>query len=168
MSIHRLPLLTLWCALAIALMGGCVNESIIDDISTELTVTRPGAPGQALEIRKRFRFSHDPADARAIFLSETRLQILAPAGEDLSFIHRLDVYVVDPREGNVLVAVGEGFTPGDRIVEIDVVYHDDLKGFAQEDSRIMFLFAIVPNTWHRPFPDGGITVLAKASLTIEI
>ena len=79
-----------------------------------------------------------------------------------------DVYVVDPREGNVLVAVGEGFTPGDRIVEIDVVYHDDLKGFAQEDSRIMFLFAIVPNTWHRPFPDGGITVLAKASLTIEI
>lgn len=154
-------------ALSLAL-ASCVSESINDDISTELTISSPGAPGQWLEIRKRFRFSHDPAQARGVYFDSARLQILAPVDADLSFISRLHVYAIHPDGGSVLVATAEGLTPGTRVAAFDIVYDDDLREFAGDDSRIAFSFRIEPSVWVRPYPPEGFTVLAVASIDIEI
>lgn len=146
----------------------CVAESIVDDISTELTVTEPGPPGTRLEIRKRFRFSHDPALARGVYFEGARLQVIEPFDRDLSAIQRIEVFAIHPTDGPVLVAVAGGFQPGDRFADAEVVYADDMREFAGDDSRITFSFFMEPSTWAFPYPEDGITILAAASIGIDI
>ncbi len=161
-------MLPLVAFLSLAAFTGCLGDLIVDDISTELTITTPGPPGVPLEIRKRFRFSHDPSEARGVYFSDGRLQILSPVDGDLSFIGRLEIYAVHPIDGPVLVAVGEGYGPDDRISPLEIVYEDDLRSFASDDSRIVFSFLIETSGWSRPFPEGGFTILAHASIEIDI
>ncbi len=148
--------------------SACVGESIVDDISTELTITDPGPPGTRLEIRKRFRFSHDPALARGVFFEEARLQVIEPFDVDLSVIHRVEVFAIHPVDGPVLVAVGDGFEPGENFAFAEIVYDDDLREFAGDDSRITFSFFLEASAWARPFPVDGVTLLAAASIGIDI
>lgn len=157
----------LLAAFSLALTA-CLGDSVVDNISTELTVTTPGPPGTPLEIRKRFRFSHDPRDARGVYFSDGWLRILAPVGGDLSFLQRVEVYVVHPEDGPVLVASGDGFQPGDRTADFDIVYEEDLRPFASDDSRVTFSFMIESAAWSRPYPEGGFTVLASAEIEIDI
>lgn len=168
-SVLGAALCTCLCAVLCGVLGaGCIGESIYDDISTELTVTTPGAPGQTLEIRKRFRFSHDPNEARGVYFREARLQILSPVDGNLAFVHRVEVYAVHPEGEPVLVAVGEGYGPDDRVAPLEIVYEEDLRTFAGDDSRVAFSFILEPSGWGRPFPEGGFTVLAAASIEIDI
>lgn len=158
----------IWVALFAFASVSCVGESIVDDISTELTITEPGPPGTRLEIRKRFRFSHDPALARGVYFESARLQVIEPFDLDLSVVQRVEVYAIHPVDGPVLVAVGEGFEPGDRFGEAEIVYTEDLRSFAGDDSRITFSFFMEPSSWAYPFPEGGVTLLAAASIGIDI
>lgn len=154
--------------LALFSTSACVGESIVDDISTELTITEPGSPGTRLEIRKRFRFSHDPALARGVYFEEARLQVIEPFDVDLSVIHRVEVFAIHPVDGPVLVAVGDGFEPGENFALAEIVYEEDLREFAGDDSRITFSFFLEASAWARPFPAEGVTLLAAASIGIDI
>ena len=87
---------------------------------------------------------------------------------DLSFIHQLNVYVVDALEERTLVGVAQGFVPGQKEGSFEIVYADDLRGFAREDSRLVFEFEIIPSTWYRDLPEDGITLLVIASVEIEL
>lgn len=158
-------LLVLLLAVACA---SCVGESIVDDISTELTITDPGPPGTRLEIRKRFRFSHDPALARGVYFESARLQVIEPFDRDLASIQRVEVFAVHPTEGPILVAVADGFEPGDRFGDAEIIFTDDMRSFAGDDSRITFSFFMEPNTWAYPYPEEGITILVAASIGIDI
>ena len=99
-------LVTLACVFGLA---ACFETDIVDDISTELTFVEVGEPGEAYEVRKRFRFTHDPAEAAGLYLFDSLLGILEPVDADLSFIHQLNVYVVDALEQRTLVGVAQGF-----------------------------------------------------------
>ena len=158
-------LVTLACVFGLA---ACFETDIVDDISTELTFVEVGEPGEAYEVRKRFRFTHDPAEAAGLYLFDSLLGILEPVDADLSFIHQLNVYVVDALEERTLVGVAQGFVPGQTEGSFDIVYADDLRGFAREDSRLVFEFEIIPSTWYRDLPDDGITLLVIASVEIEL
>lgn len=149
-------------------LGGCFETDIVDDISTEITIDRVGEPGEAIEVRKRFRFTYDPAEASGLYMFDSLLGILEPVDADLSFIHEMNVYVVDELEERTLVAVAGGFSPGQKEGAFDIVYTDDLRGFAREDSRVVFVFEVVPSSWYGAFPPEGITFLAIASLEIEL
>ncbi|MCB9506052.1 MAG: hypothetical protein H6700_08625 [Myxococcales bacterium] len=155
---------------AAVVLQGCIGDSVSDEISTEVTIDLATSPGQIVEVRKRFRFSHDPRDARGVYFSDARLQLLSPVDADLSYLHRVDVLVVDPASPEVSVLVGraEGFLPGDRVVPFDVIYTDDLRRFASDDSRVTFSFALETNTWSGGLPEGGLTVAATATIQIDI
>lgn len=149
-------------------LSGCLDASIVDDLATEVRISGTGQPGAAYEVRKRFRFSRSPLDASGISLAGGRLTILAPDGADLSFLHRLSVYVETADFERVLLAQGEAFEAGARYSEMDIVYPDDLRQFVGQDSRITLVFVLEPSAWYRPFPADGITVLARASVLIEL
>jgi hypothetical protein len=161
---------SIYTALIIAsialLTPACFTTELVDDISTEIRVTELGEPGEAVEIRKRFRFTYDPADAAGLYLVDTDLYVLDPAGQDLSFIHRISIYVEEEDESRTLVATGEGYAPGERTTELKIEFEDDLRRFARDDSRVVFVFVIEPSAWARPLPPGGIVVLALASIEI--
>lgn len=154
--------------LAIATSAGCLADSIFDEISTELTITNVGEPGAVIEIRKRFRFSYDPMSARGVYFRDGTVQVLDPADRDLSWIHSIEIYAIDAEGSLTLVASGDGFRPGDRLARLQIDYEGDLRGFALDDSRVMFSFVVRPAAWSRPFPDGGVTVLTGASIEIDI
>jgi hypothetical protein len=157
-------------ALLFAILGstGCFTTQLIDDISTEIRVTELGEPGEAIEIRKRFRFTYDPADAAGLYLVDTDLYVLDPAGQDLTFIHRLSIYVEEEDGSRTLVASGDGYAPGVRTTELRVEFEEDLRRFARDDSRVVFVFVLEPSAWARPLPPGGIVVLALASIEIQL
>lgn len=157
----------LWAlALAVCLTTGCFTSDLIDDITTEIVVEALGEPGEPIEIRKRFRFTYDPADARGLYLVDTDLYVLEPAGADLGFVHRLSVYVEDDNGDRTLVASGSGYEAGQSSGELTIEFDEDLRRFAREDSRVVFVFVLEPSAWARPLPAGGITVLALASIEI--
>lgn len=155
-------------ALLALAVGGCLQNEIIDDLSTEITITEPGQAGASYDVRKRFRFSRNPADASGITLAGASMTVLAPEGADLSYIQRLTVLVESPEGDEVEVAMGEGFVAGERLSELDVIYNDDLRGFVRDDARIVLIFRVEPSVWVRPFPEDGLTILARASVAIEL
>lgn len=161
-------LLLLALSLVAILGAGCLENVIIDDISTELTVTQQGAPGEDFEIRKRFRFSRSPEEASAFMLDGGYVALLEPQGADLSFLHRVSVYVVTEDEEEVLAATFEDFEPGSTFQDMTIIWDEDLKDFARSDSRIVLLFQIEPSPWVSDFPEEGLTVLVKASVAIEL
>lgn len=166
MVIARPTVVAAFLAAFACLAGGCFTSDVVDDITTEITVETLGEPGEVVEIRKRFRFTYDPADARGLYLRDTDLFVLEPAGADLGFVHRLSVYVEAEDESRTLVASGGGYEPGQSSGELVIEYEEDLRGFARDDSRVVFVFVLEPSAWARPLPPGGITVLALASIEI--
>lgn len=161
--------------LSFALLGfvavfsqGCLESQIIDDLATEVRIGSPGVAGEGYEVRKRFRFSRSPIDAAAIELDGGLLSILAPTGADLSFLHRITVWVEAPDGQRVLLATGEDFPAGARYSPMRVDFADDLRPFVTADARVTLVFRVEPSAWYRPFPPDGITVLAKATVAISL
>jgi len=154
---------------ASAFFGGCLENEIVDDISTEITVTAIGPPGEEYDVRKRFRFSRSPEEAASTTLDGATLLIVSPEGTDLSFLHRITVWAEVPESDElVLLAEGEGFEPGDRFSTLEIVYTDDLAPLISSDARATLIFRVQPNQWYRPYPEGGITILAGASVVIAL
>jgi len=166
-STHRRIVATAICALVMSGMG-CLQNTVSDDFSTELTVFAPGTAGQAYEIRKRFRFSRSPQDARAIRLESAFISVVEPEDIDLSFIQSITVYVELENGERVWLATGGGFGPDERFGLVTDTNTDDLRAFVRPDARITLVFEVTPSSWYRNYPEGGITLLAKASLIIEI
>jgi hypothetical protein len=161
-------------AALLGVLAGCMSDSVFDEITTELTVFNPGAPGGEIEIRKRFRFTHDPMDARGVFFREAYIQVLVPTDSSLDWIGQIDVYVIEPGDADnpdgvpTLVATGSGFGPDARVADLEIVHVGDLRPFAGDDARVMFSFVIRPTVWGRPFPEGGVTVSSTAVIEIDI
>jgi hypothetical protein len=164
---QSIPLL-LVAALVAVCASGCFTTEIIDDISTEIRIESTDFSADVVEVRKRFRFTYDPGDASGLYLLDARMAALDPSGIDLSMIHRISIYVVDTDDQRTLVAFGEGFEEGQTNDTLEIAYFDDLRRFARDDSRVVFVFAVEPSPWGRPFPDEGITLSAVASLEIQL
>jgi hypothetical protein len=162
--LRRLAALVL--PVAVALLSGCLDTVIIDDLATEVRLGNAGVAGEGYEVRKRFRFSRPPNDAARIEVDGGLLSILAPVGADLSFLHRLTVWIESPDGERVLLATGEDFPAGARYSPMRVDFTDDLRGFVGQDARATLIFRVEPSAWYRPFPADGITVLAKATVAI--
>ena len=150
-------------------LTGCLENEIVDDISTEITVTALGPPGEEYDVRKRFRFSRSPEEAASTTLDGATLLVVAPDGTDLSFLHRITVWAEVPGTDElVLLAEGEGFEPDERFSMLDIVYTDDLGPLISADARATLVFRVQPNQWYRPYPEGGVTVLAGATVVIRL
>ena len=149
-------------------LTSCVGELVADQISTEVSLSSAGQPGEVVEVRKRFRFSHDPRDARGVYFTRGRVAILSPSAADLRYLHRVEILVVDPAtEEEVVVATAEDIAPGDRVVPLFIDFPDDLRPFASDDSRVTFVFRLQGNAW-APLPAEGLTFLASATIEIDL
>jgi hypothetical protein len=157
-----------FAALVAVFAQGCLETEIIDDLATEVRLGNPGVAGEGYEVRKRFRFSRSPLDAAAIELDGGLLSILAPTGADLSFLHRVTVWVETPDGERILLATGEDFPAGARYSPMRIDFADDLRPFVTADARVTLVFRVEPSAWYRPFPPDGITVLAKATVAISL
>lgn len=171
--VRMLPIPRALAPMALAMLcmltlSACLQNEIIDDLSTEITITEPGQAGASYDVRKRFRFSRNPSDASGITLDGALMTVLSPVDADLSYIQRLTVLVETPDGEEIEVAMGEGFITGERLAELEVLYDGDLRGFVRDDSRIVLIFRVEPSAWVRPFPEDGLTVLARASVAIEL
>jgi hypothetical protein len=161
----RPPWMLLLCLLAPTL--ACSTETrITDDFSTEVTLVSPGRIGEDFSVRKRFRFSVTPADARRLTFRGGLLIALDPPGTDLTFLHRLTVLVEDADGVQTELAEATDFEEGQRYVQMDVLFDDDLRELVTPDGRVTLVFRIEPSAWYGAFPRAGITVLARASLEI--
>jgi len=160
---------SIMAALALALMGGCSTENVItDDFSTELTIVAAGNPGDDFEIRKRFRFSTSPAEARGFEVVDGLIAVLEPQGQDLTFLHRLSVYAESP-DGTerVLLAVADDFEAGENWSVVRPALDEDIREYVAADSRLTLVFVVEPNAFlTAEFPENGITVLARAAVEI--
>lgn len=149
--------------------SGCITNEITDELSTEIRIDALGATGTVYEVRKRFRFSRSPSEARAIRLERAILAVLAPQGSDLSTLHRLEILVEDPAGGDpVLLAAGEGFAPGERYSRFEIFETGDLRSFVGDDARVTLVFRLESSAWARPLPESGIEVLARTTIGIEL
>jgi hypothetical protein len=155
--------------LLVLTMSGCSTETTLtDDFSTELTVVAAGNIGDDFEIRKRFTFSRSPAEARRFEVVNGLVTVLEPYGQDLTFLHRISVYVeVEETGERILVAEGGDFERDETWSIVEPVYMGDIGEFVGADSRLTLVFSVEPNGWlAESFPAGGVTVLARA--TVEI
>lgn len=163
-------MLRLFAALLLILaLPACSTETTLtDDFSTELTVVSAGNIGDDFEIRKRFTFSRSPAEARRFEVVQGLVTVLEPQGQDLTFLHRLSVYVeVEETGERILIAEGSNFVRDETWSTVEPVYMGDIGQFVGADSRLTLVFAVEPNGWLvDSFPEGGVTVLARA--TVEI
>lgn len=166
-----LPLLPIVLVLALALAGGCgaIEE---EDFSTDLVFSSPPdlGIGGTIEIRKRFRFSADPAAADRVTMRSATLTVLTDGLEDFAFLHYLDVYVIDDTvepEERVLIARAPAFTPDLREVPLEVLYTDDLREFVH-DQRVRMAFVIGPSLWFEDWPEGQVHLRGDVVLDLEV
>ena len=155
--------------LLVLVLPHCSTETTLtDDFSTELTVVSAGAIGDDFEIRKRFTFSRSPAEARRFEVVQGLVTVLEPQGQDLTVLHRLSVFVeVEETGERILLAQSSDFQRDETWSLVEPVFMGDLGQFVGPDSRLTLIFAVEPNGWLvESFPEGGVTVLARA--TVEI
>ncbi len=169
--------LTLRLALALALVAvmsmttACGLNDFTDEIDTEFTIPKPKENIFGLEPyskTKRFKLGSDPKDADKAEFTKARLSVLAPANADLSFIDALEVYVEQEGQQPVLLADAEGFAPGERARNLNVVYKGDIRGFVTDDRRVSLTWVVYPSTFAPEWPEDGIQIRTEATVLITV
>jgi hypothetical protein len=64
-----------------------------------------------------------------------------------------------------MVAMGEGFVPGQTIADLEIVYDGDLRKFVK-DNRVVLTFVVYPTAWGYNWPEDGVLIEAGVTLLI--
>lgn len=162
-----------------ALGSGCAIDEFEEDFDTEFTVPKPESQlnWEPFSKAKRFTLKKDPADADSVRFLDAGLSVIAPAGSDLTFMNRLEVYVCDsvefadcrnaPDNPNLtLLAEAEGFRPNETSRGLDIVYTGDIRGFVQ-DKKVVLTWLVYPTGWGYDWPEEGVTMQTDVVLLIN-
>jgi len=140
------------CVVVAALSSGCAVDVFQDSISTRVDVPAANTT-EVVSESKRFRFERDVSEAQGAVLHRAWIQVEAPENVDLSFVAWVDVYAIDPTTGErVHVIRGDGFKPGERRRQLEIVFGDDVRHFVQ-DRRVSLEWEVQPNVLYRQEPD---------------
>jgi len=149
------------------LFAGCNGEldEFEDDFDTQFTVPKPEGAVEPFTKSKRFILDNDPSEAEFVKFKRARLSVQAPAGSDLSFLSRIEIYIEHDSE-LTLVAEAEGFSPGETARALDIVYRGDLRGFVT-DKRVRLTWIVFPTAWGYAWPDEGVTIQTDVTFLIN-
>jgi hypothetical protein len=164
--------------MALSSLGTACTMDFEEDFDTEFRVPSPKAGEQAKPYSKakRFKMDHDPADADAVEFMDAYVAVKAPSGSDLTFLNSIEVFVCDdidfakchglhPEANLTMVAMGEGFVPGQTIADLEIVYDGDLRKFVK-DNRVVLTFVVYPTAWGYNWPEDGVLIEAGVTLLI--
>jgi len=162
------------CALFIlvapSLLVGCGLAEFDEDIDTQFTVPKPAEGLFGLDPfakTKRFKLGTDPADAERATFKSASIQVLAPAGADLSIMDRVEVHA-DLGGELTLLGEAEGFSPGEKVRHFDIVFRDDIRRFVTKDKRVVLVFVVFPSAFASKWPEDGITIRADVTVRVEL
>ena len=152
---------------SIAFISGCGElDEFEDDFDTEFTVPKPeGLTVEPFTKNKRFKMESDPADAESVKFKRAKISVQAPAGSDLSFLSRIEIYIEKDSE-LTLVADAEGFSPGERSRSLSIVYKGDLRQFV-DDQRVRLTWIVYPTAWGYDWPDEGVDIKTDVTFLIN-
>jgi hypothetical protein len=168
-QIYRALFGWLGLVMALSLFTGCGLTEFENTFDTEFTVPKPERSVfglQPFSKSKRFKFDEDPADAEYAKIKRAGLTVIAPAGSDLSFLNRLEVYLDEEDGQQTLLATAEDFKPGESSRELTVEYDEDMRGFVR-DQRVYMTFVVYPSGWSFNWPEDGISVRADVTMKIK-
>lgn len=158
---------TLGIVAAVTLLAGCGDlDEFEDTFDTEFTVPKPSAALVPVEKGKKFTLENDPADADSVKFKEARLSVVAPAGSDLAFLSRIEIYVRDDDDNRTLVGEAEGFRPGETSRSLEIRYGGDLRPFVNE-KVVRLLWIVYPVAWGYDWPDEGVTLRTDVTLLVN-
>lgn len=148
------------------LLGGCALETFQDSISTRVEVPAQRTT-ELVTASKRFRFERDVNEASNAELHRAWVQIESPSSTDLSFISSVNVYVVDPRSGERVLAVqGTAFAPGMQRADLEIVLEGDVRQYIS-DQRVTLEWEVQPSLLYRQQPQSE-TVGLRFGILLEI
>ena len=81
---QALLLALLLCLVSIGSLG-CISDTLRDDLTTEISINNPGGAQPPFEIHKRFKFTHNPAEAVSVNLESAYINIIRSSKFDKFF-----------------------------------------------------------------------------------
>ncbi len=152
---------------AISSIAGCSSlDEFEDSFDTEFTVPKPEGPLMPFEKTKRFKLENDPNDAESVRFKEARLSVAAPAGKDLAFLSRIEVYIRDEADALTLVGEAEGFRSGETSRDLQIAFGGDLRPFVV-DQRVRLTWIVYPVAWGYDWPEEGVTLRTDVTFLIN-
>ena len=139
---QALLLALLLCLVSIGSLG-CISDTLRDDLTTEISINNPGGAQAPFEIQKRFKFTHNPAEAVSVNLESAYINIILPSDARLSFASRAQFFTEYKGE-RVLIAEASGFAPDTTYADLNIVYKDDLHPFLTEDGLMDLIIGWSP------------------------
>ena len=164
----RTPALLL--AMLLSLVGptssGCISDTLRDELTTEISINNPGGAQPPFEIHKRFKFTHNPAEAVSVNLESAYISIIIPSDANLSFANRAQFFT-EYKGQRVLIAEASGFATDATYADLDIVYKDDLHPFLTEDGLIDLIIRVEPNGWY-PARHDLVLISTVATISFDL
>ena len=142
---QALLLALLLCLVSIGSLG-CISDTLRDDLTTEISINNPGGAQAPFEIQKRFKFTHNPAEA-----------VFEPK-DIIAQLHKGE---------RVLIAEASGFAPDTTYADLNIVYKDDLHPFLTEDGLMDLIIRVEPNGWY-PARHDLILITTTATISFDL
>jgi hypothetical protein len=157
-------------ALLLCLVGigslGCISDTLRDDLTTEISINNPGGAQAPFEIQKRFKFTHNPAEAVSVNLESAYINIILPSDARLSFASRAQFFT-EYRGERVLIAEASGFAADSTYADLNIVYKEDLHPFLSEDGLMDLIIRVEPNGWY-PARHDLILISTVATISFDL
>lgn len=165
MRLHA-TLLSLLLALLSLTASGCISDTLRDELTTEISINNPGGAQPPFEIHKRFKFTHNPAEAVSVNLESAYINIILPSEARLSFANRAQFFTEYKGE-RVLIAEASNFGTDATYADLDIVYTDDLHPFLTEDGLMDLIIRVEPNGWY-PARHDLILISTVATISFDL
>lgn len=159
-------LLSLLLALVGLTWAGCISDTLRDDLTTEISINNPGGAQAPFEIQKRFKFTHNPAEAVSVNLESAYINLILPSDARLSFASRAQFFT-EYKGQRVLIAEASNFGTDATYADLNIVYKDDLHPFLTEDGLMDLIIRVEPNGWY-PARHDLILISTVATISFDL
>ena len=163
-------LYTLLVAFLVSLLtlpsAGCISDTLRDELTTEISINNPGGAQSPFEIQKRFKFTHNPAEAVSVNLESAYINIILPSDARLSFASRAQFFT-EYKGQRVLIAEASGFGTDTTYADLNIVYKEDLHPFLSEDGLMDLIIRVEPNGWY-PARHDLILISTVATISFDL
>lgn len=157
-------------SLLLAFLGftsaGCISDTLRDDLTTEISINNPGGAQAPFEIQKRFKFTHNPAEAVSVNLESAYINIILPSDARLSFASRAQFFT-EYKGQRVLIAEASNFGTDATYADLNIVYKEDLHPFLTEDGLMDLIIRVEPNGWY-PARHDLILISTVATISFDL